>query len=166
VAIDFKKKLIKWFSTNSTTSVDSFGNIRSTPIIYDECLIYANTTTNQLIGISIFDGSCAWALNLGRSVYYQWSSPIEHNGMLYIGRGDGLLYILDLKAKSLIFAISLMKENRGKVMSKDEIQKLADLEPSMNDNKNYGIIGTPVIYDDTLFVGTSEGYFIAMKVPQ
>jgi outer membrane protein assembly factor BamB len=164
-AIDVYTKKINWFSTNATTAVQSFGNIRSSPCLSGDRLFYANTATNQLVIISADNGECIGSIDLGIPVYYQWSHPIIDNEILCIARGDGIIYFIQKDTNKLLYGIVLIAGEAAKILTAAKVKELSDENPILHTNPPTGIIGSPFIKDGILYIGTVDGEVSAVKIP-
>jgi outer membrane protein assembly factor BamB len=164
-AIDIYTKKIIWFSANANSNVQTFGNIRSSPCLSGDRLYFANSTTNQLLIISAENGECIGSIDLGTTVYYQWSHPVIEGEILCIARGDGIIYFINKDSNRLLFGIKVTAQENEKVFSVNELIELSRDEPIQHTNPPLGIIGKPFIKDGIIYVGTVDGNVSAIKIP-
>ncbi len=94
LALESKSGKLRWKS-KAYASKDSWGNIRSSPAIYQNFLLYAEPYSNTVVAIDAETGKGLGGQNVGAIMFPQWSSPALAQSTLYIPRFDGGLYAID-----------------------------------------------------------------------
>lgn len=105
---------------------------------YDE-VVYVGARDGLILALDGSSGDTLWSFELRgeedrRAVY---GTPTLHEGALYVGGYDGMLYVLTLDGRDL-----------------DELEVGAG-DP---------IVGSPVIADDTVLIGSSDGHLYAYEI--
>lgn len=93
VALESKSGKLRWKGAAGKDK-DSWGNIRTSPAIYQNYLLYAEPYSNTVIAIDAQTGKSLGVQNVGAIMFPQWSSPALAQDTLYIPRFDGGLYAL------------------------------------------------------------------------
>lgn len=99
LALDRKNGKLRWKASSDDRT--SWGNIRTSPAVFDNYLIYAEPYSNT---VAAFDGQTGKHLGdqtMGLVMFPQWSSPALAGDTLYIPRFDGGLYAVDAKKGDL-----------------------------------------------------------------
>ena len=107
-------------------------------VTYEE-VVYIGTREGQILALDGSSGDALWAFELRgeedrRAIY---GTPTLHEGALYVGGYDGVLYVLTTDGRDL-----------------DELDVGAG-DP---------IVGSPVIADDIVLVGSSDGHLYAYNI--
>jgi outer membrane protein assembly factor BamB len=93
VALDYKTGKLIWKAENDGQRAE-WGNIRTSPALYKNILIYAEPYSNDLIAINADTGKALGSQGLGVSMFPQWPSPALSGSLVIIPRHDGGLYSL------------------------------------------------------------------------
>ncbi|PIQ28706.1 hypothetical protein COW36_11935 [bacterium (Candidatus Blackallbacteria) CG17_big_fil_post_rev_8_21_14_2_50_48_46] len=72
----------------------NWGNIRTSPVLYKDLLIYAEPYSNEVIAIRADTGKALGSTALGFEMFPQWASPALSGELVIIPRHDGGLYSL------------------------------------------------------------------------
>ncbi len=107
-------------------------------VTYDE-VVYVGSRDGRILALDGSSGDTLWAFELRgeeerRAIY---GTPALHEGALYVGGYDGALYVLTTGG-----------------------QDLDELEVGAGDP----IVGSPVIADDVVLVGSSDGHLYAYDI--
>ena len=121
-----------WSAAAVATDVEYRG------VTYEE-VVYVGTREGQILALDGSSGDTLWAFELRgeedrRAIY---GTPALHEGALYVGGYDGVLYVLTTGG-----------------------QDLDELEVGGGDS----IVGSPVIADDMVLVGSSDGHLYAYDI--
>ncbi len=73
----------------------NWGNIRTSPVLYNDLLIYAEPYSNEVIAVNAETGKALGSTSVGVPMFPQWASPALSGSMVIIPRHDGGLYTLD-----------------------------------------------------------------------
>jgi hypothetical protein len=102
---------------------------------------------------------------LDDSYFQNWSSPVEHEGLLYIARINGVLSVLDIKKRRMISSYSVEVFNLSSDFSLEEkglapwpinaIEIKSGPDPSQRIVA--GICSTPAIWNEKILIGTVSG---------
>ena len=107
-------------------------------VTYDE-VVYVGARDGLILALDGSSGDTLWAFELRgeeerRAIY---GTPALHEGALYVGGYDGVLYVLTLDGRDL-----------------DELD-VGDGEP---------LVGSPVIADGAVLIGSSDGHLYAYNI--
>lgn len=162
VCVDTNSGEIIWRASTVPGQGD-VGNCRTTPIVDGSNLVAALAYSNSL---HIFDratGALRQTVELGPTVYQQWSAPAHFSaGRVVIGRVDGVLSVVDVTEGKLIASVSLAtKDTKYSAIGDDSRDKAYDLTPG---RRALGICGTPTVLDGIAYVGTASGDLVAIQL--
>ncbi len=111
------------------------------------------------------DSSPGWVIPFDGSV----SAPVLTNGMLYIGSRDGSVYALNPENGEVIWRFdSGTDDTRGPHVIQAQGDRFEDLMEAVSGSLTHPIVkrndieGTPVIKDNTLFIGSRNHRFFAI----
>lgn len=74
---------------------NDWGNIRTSPVLYKNLLIYAEPYSNEVIAINADTGKALGSTSVGVPMLPQWASPALSGATVIIPRHDGGLYSID-----------------------------------------------------------------------
>lgn len=159
IAIDITSGKTKWIANNGKLK-STFGNIRTEPSIYKDLIIFLHSYSNELIAVDKNTGLLKWKIEIGRSMFQQWSSPLIFNDNIYIGRHDGYLYKVNLNTNKKEWAIYLGNEkDSGIVIDNTQIHSNEEERTVWDLYKGYPILSSPRLHrGNNLIVGTDEGF--------
>jgi len=117
----------------------TLGSIKSKPCIFKDLIIF-NNTEGKIFALNKDSGKLVWLYKTkGEKRYDMWdyylSSPVTHNGQVFIGSGDSCIYSLNATTGNLNWKF-----------------------------KTLGIVhASAVINGNSLFIGGFDGYFYALN---
>jgi outer membrane protein assembly factor BamB len=146
----------------SRLPAETCGNSRVTPLI---CGPYAACAFAHSSSLDVFDresGTFVAGIKIGQHVHQHWSAPVQYgNHRALIGRVDGRLSIVDLNSRRLVASISLATRTI-------RIGPLDDAECDgiypLYSRRPLGICGTPAVWGNRVFVGTTSGDLFALDL--
>ena len=165
--------------------LDFFDDKRSSGIIH-KGIFYAGTSNGKVIGLNSKTGELEFSINSNNNSPVR-STPLIHEDQLFFGDWNGIVYCFDLNSNSFLWQKSTYREKpydtfggiaseflvyKGKlffgarnpmfnVLWKDDGQK----EWTYTDPDGGWLIGDPVIYSDTLYVGGSDNFAMLALSP-
>lgn len=74
---------------------NNWGNIRTSPVLYKQYLIYAEPYSNDIAAINAETGKALGTTSVGVPMLPQWASPALSGSTVIVPRHDGGLYSLD-----------------------------------------------------------------------
>lgn len=159
VAIDLDSHSVQWEASNTGAVIDHFGNLRGSPIIVNDEIIFAAAYSKHLCALSPASGQLLWNIELGQEMFEQWSGPVASGENVFIGCHDGYLHKVNAKDRQREWSLFLGRSIDSGV-SISSSQKLPEFESSHAhlSGNNSPILATPVIDRGRLYVGTHEGY--------
>lgn len=120
VALDRKTGKILWRASNPLKQVGGWGNIRSSPVVYQNMLIYAEPYSKQVVAIDSQTGQVRWSTAVGAYMFQQWASPALNGSTVIIPRHDGGVYALQANDGKLLWQMFLGdKEKIGEELPKN-----------------------------------------------
>lgn len=106
VALKRQDGNLKWKSAAYASKSD-WGNIRSSPALFQDLLIYAEPYSNAVVALDATDGKAKGGQFVGAPMFPQWSSPAIAGKTAYVPRFDGGLYAIDASDGSKIWEFYL-----------------------------------------------------------
>jgi outer membrane protein assembly factor BamB len=91
VALDKRNGRVKWRAKGP----GSFGNIRTTPVLLGDKLVYGEPYSGDVVAVNAGSGRMAYRKTIGPCYFPQWSSPAAAGSTVYLPRFDGAVYALD-----------------------------------------------------------------------
>jgi outer membrane protein assembly factor BamB len=161
-ALDAKTGAVLWEATSGKDMPDRYSNIRCTPAVWNDTLIYCEQYSNHLVAVDIKSGAALWQMELGARVFPHWPSPVLAGDVAYLPRHDGALYAVDLKTRKNLWQIYIgdvkqlgLKLPEGVVPEGDAV---AD-DPAVG----AALYATPALAaDGTIYVGSGQGWLYAI----
>lgn len=160
--------------------IDHWDDIRSQAIVYDD-VFYIGTSLGALIGLNASDGKQVFIIAKGINSPIR-TTPAIHDGKIYFGDWAGKVYCHLMESGELVWERSTYEKryydtfgaitsemviNNGKLYFGARNPQLTVLDAetgemvwAKNENDSTGgwIVGTPVIADNTLFIGGSDNF--------
>ena len=176
---DMKPFIFNYDGKKFPYKIDPYDDKRSTAFLY-EGVIYVGCGNGKLYGLNAKNGTVEFEYSVEGNFPVR-SSPMVDNGKLYFGDWDGFVYCYSLPEKKLLWKKKTYRGEKpygtfGGVVSEFIIHNgllffgarnhmLNVLEESTGekdwtytDKKGGWIIGDPVIYNDTLYIGGSDNF--------
>lgn len=105
VALDKDTGEVVWRSVDrAALKAGDWANIRSSPAVAGDFLVYAEGYSNELVVLGLASGETEWSAAVGPFCYPHWPSVAINGGYAYVARHDGGLYAVDLADRSGEFA--------------------------------------------------------------
>ncbi len=159
VCIDLKTKNVNWFSKDENNLSTHYGNIRTELLEHGNEIIFIHPYSNELVGLSKENGEVTWKINLGRSMFQQWASPILDKDFIYIPRHDGYLYKVNIITKKIEWGMYLGEaRDAGAVLNNEQTLINEEESTDWEIYKGFSLLSTPAISKDNIIVGSDEGY--------
>ena len=154
-----------WIGTDPNQFVDTlFGNSHLTPVSWYNRLILADAVSNSIYSISRDSGEIIWATDLGNPNFQLRSSPVVSNDHVYIATYGGFLHKFAAGTGERIWSMYLgQNESAGRMFYRDEPLPDASVDPAWRPDLAHPIFATPAVSDDTIVVGTDEGYLYVIS---
>jgi len=145
-----------------------FGNIRSSPAVYADTLIYAEPYGNDLIWIDRTTARLEHKLDVGASMFPHWPSPVIATDVLYLARHDGGLYAIDLEGRVEQWMIYLGDHTQaGRTDLPDDIYPPRTYGTEWDPNVGKPLYATPAIArDGRIVIGTGDGWLYCIGEAQ
>lgn len=151
--------------TASKTDLPNFGNSRVVPVIWQNLLISTFSYNNAVHAFAVDTGKWVWRQRLDDDYFQNWSSPIVHDGLLYVARINGVLSVLDLRTRKILSSYSVegfdLVENASAVRHGDDPWPTSSIDlksgPRPSQVVVAGICSTPAIWKGRILVGTVSG---------
>lgn len=144
--------------------------IIATPVVYNKNIYLGTSDTHRFYCLRKAEGKVMWQIPLPMRVY---GSGIVHNNVLWFGCFDGKLRGVDPLTGELIYEYQTRgsKENYSKVYGDDgkfrkdfELYGKDYLESERSIHSLGSILSTPVIDNNILYFGSSDGGLYAVPV--
>ena len=103
VALDQSSGKLRWRGKGKSRR--DWGNVRTSPAVAGERLIYAEAYSNEIVSILGDIGEFEGALPVGAVMFPQWSSPAVAGNTAYVPRFDGGLYAINTQNGELIWQL-------------------------------------------------------------
>ncbi len=160
-ALDARTGELKWDAKGSDQLQD-FGNIRSTPVVWGDDILYGEPYSNRLVAVNAMDGAARWSLELGAAMFPHYPSPAVAGDVLYLPRHDGGLYAVDLANRKLLWTLYLGDSAQVGPRLPEKIaagaKECAD-EPAVGQP----LYASPALgADGTIYVGSGQGCLYAI----
>ena len=160
-----KNGRLDWIGTDPGGMVGgAFGDSRITPASWYGQLIVADPYSNAIYSLATDSGEVVWATDLGHPGFQHWASPVVVNDYVYVARHDGFLHKLQASDGKRIWSMFLGQQvHAGKTFLEDEPLPRLKSDFEWNSQLSNPIFSTPAVSEDTIVVGTDEGYVYVIK---
>lgn len=142
----------------------------ATPIVYKGKLYFGTSDTHRFYCLSISDGKIIWQIPLPMRVY---GSAVEYNGLVYFGCFDGKMRGVDHETGKVKweFQTTGSKLNYSKIYNEEgkfkdgfELYGKDYIETERLIHTLGSILSTPVIQNNIIYFGSSDGGLYAVPV--
>jgi outer membrane protein assembly factor BamB len=138
----------------------SWGNIRSTPALVGDQLLYGETYSGDVAAVGVTDGATKYRYRVGHCYFPQWASPAAAQQTFYMPRFDGNLYALRANDGAMLWQAYLGEANAAGVSA-----PVRAPEGGCSWERDKGSpLTSPVAIaaDGAVLVGSEEGYLFAI----
>jgi outer membrane protein assembly factor BamB len=150
----------QWLATDAAGIKTEWGNIRSSPAVVGDLLVYGEPYSDSLVTIGLDDGTTKWAVAVGPLCYPHWPSPAVVSGQAVVPRHDGGLYAVDLTTGAAAWSIYLGSlEAGGRFPDAYGQETFCEWQPV----DGFSVLSSPAVSESGIVVvGTLEGHLIAI----
>lgn len=110
-AIDKATGDLIWESLDRAGLKGQWANIRSSPAIAGDYVVFGEGYGNQLVVADLLTGDTLWSVDVGEYCFPHWPSPVINSNVdssiAYLARHDGGLYAIDLQERTKVWSIYL-----------------------------------------------------------
>ncbi len=149
-----------WASEDTASIKNNWANIRSSPAIAGDYIVFGEGYSSELIVPDLKTGETLWSADTGAECFPQWPSAVINSGVAYLARHDGGLYAVDLQARELSWSIYLGDAGGTGAFPADFG------EPNFcqwGPTTGHSILGSPAVASNgVVVVGTLEGFVMAI----
>jgi outer membrane protein assembly factor BamB len=159
IAVDSQNRETRWIGTDPDKKIGSFGNLRHTPVIVDQQVLFVSAYSRELCALRLDDGRLLWSVDLSQGMFEQWCGLVATEHIVYAGRHDGYLHRVNTRTRQREWSLFVgQSQHAGVVLSGK--QKLPEFDGaySWGAAGSWPILATPAVDDGRLYVGTKEGY--------
>ncbi len=159
LALDRATGEMAWRATDTAGIKAEWGNIRSSPAVIGDLLVYGEPYSDRLVAVAVEDGRTHWSVKVGPLCYPHWSSPAVVSGQVILPRFDGGLYSVALATRTQAWSIYLGQQALDGRFPPEFGEDFCEWTPKAGAS----IIASPAVADNgVVVVGTLEGYLIAV----
>lgn len=172
-SLDKTSSKLQWsYKTEGEKRLDMWDYYISSPVIYEDRII-VGSGDGHVYAIDPASGSLIWKFKTGGIVH---ATPIVKNKKIYVGSFDGFFYALDFKTGNLIWKFKTVGDAyfpKGEIQRGAALYKNAVIFGSRDYNiyslnietgrglwnkkeKGSWVIATPLVFDDDIYIGTSD----------
>jgi len=159
VALDRQSGKLRWKGKDHGQQRE-WANIRSSPAVFEDYLIYAEAYSNEVFAIQGDLGQAIGGEKVGAIMFPQWASPAIAGSTVYVPRFDGGLYALDASNGHLKWQFYLgNRELAGERFPKDfEYIKYGEWKPPVGD----ALYASPALAQDGRILLPAGGYLYCL----
>ncbi|MBM3695226.1 MAG: hypothetical protein FJW79_04755 [Actinobacteria bacterium] len=159
VALDRVTGEILWRAVDAAGIKSDWANVRSSPAVVGDLLLYGEPYSNRLVALGAADGRTRWSTEVGAYCYPHWPSPAVVSGRVILPRDDGGLYAVDLATRAEVWAIYLGQQSRNGAFPDDFDDEFCLRQPRVG----AALIASPAVANNgVVLVGSLEGYLFAI----
>lgn len=159
LALDRQTGSVAWRAADAAGIKAEWGNVRSSPAVVGDLLVYGEPYSDRLVAVAVADGRTQWSVKVGPLCYPHWSSPAVVSGQVILPRFDGGLYSVALATRTQAWSIYLGQQTLDGEFPDDFGDDFCEWTPKAGAS----IIASPAVADNgVVVVGTLEGYLIAV----
>jgi len=104
IALSKRSGVVLW---KASAQGSDWGNIRATPALAGETLVYAEPYSGDVVGIASRTGKVRYRKTVGPCFFPQWAAPAAARGTVYVPRFDGALYAVNAAEGKLLWQLYL-----------------------------------------------------------
>ncbi len=158
VAVDQNTGKLRWKGQSS--SRNQWANIRTSPAVAGERLIFAEAYSNEIVSLKADTGIFEGSLPAGAVMFPQWSSPAISKTTAYVPRFDGGLYAINTKNGKLEWQLYLGMPGRVSPKLPDALlQQSGSWRPEVGD----ALFSSPALdHAGNLFI-SAAGYLYCIE---
>lgn len=156
-----------WVGTDPNRFVgELFGGSYLTPAAWYDRIILADPDSNSIYSISRETGELVWASDLGSPNFQMLSSPVVAGDYVYIATYGGFLHKFSAQNGERVWSMYLGQRNgAGRFFPGAEPLPDFQFDPDYAPNLSSPIVSTPAVSDQTIVVGTEEGFVYVIEDP-
>ncbi len=160
VSLDRVSGAVRWRATDAAGIKTEWGNVRSSPAVVGDLLVYGEPYSDSLVTVGIEDGTTRWSVRVGPLCYPHWPSPAVVSGLAIISRHDGAVYAVDLATGAAAWSVYLGSvDAAGSFPDSYEAETFCEWQPAAG----YSILASPAVSESGIvIVGTLEGHLVAI----
>ncbi len=161
IALDAETGELAWRASDVAGLKDEWGNVRSSPAVLGEVLLYGEPYSSGLAAIEIATGETRWIAEAGPFCFPHWPSPAVVGRQILLGRHDGALYAIDAETAEPAWSIYLGLKSAGGEFPEGygPGSGFCDWAPITG----YSVLASPAVAESGIVVvGTLEGVLYAI----
>lgn len=159
MALDKSDGTVRWRAVDAAGIKNDWGNIRSSPAVVGDTLVYGEPYSNQLVGVDLATGETLWAVETGAFCFPHWPSPAVTSGQAVFARHDGGLYSVDIAEGRVVWSVYVGDGTAVGTFPAGFGPDFCEWQP----NTGYSVLSSPAIsVDGIVVVGTLEGVLVAI----
>jgi outer membrane protein assembly factor BamB len=159
IALDRETGEVVWQAQDAAGIKSEWANVRSSPAVVGDLLVYGETYSDRLVALGIEDGLTRWSVKVGPYCYQHWSSPAVVGDQVILPRYDGGLYAVSLSTKTVAWSLYLGQQALDGEFPPGFGEDFCQQQPQTGAS----VIASPAVADSgVIVVGTLEGYLIAI----
>lgn len=112
IALDPHSGKVLWRANTSQYPHIAWGNIRSSPAVYGNLLVYGEPYSNHVVGVDVDSGQVQWLTAAGKYMFQQWASPAIQGNQVILPRHDGGVYALNATNGNLQWQLFLGEKDK------------------------------------------------------
>ncbi len=155
MALDRYTGSIRWEASDPNRLKEGWGNLRSSPAVVGDVLVFGDPAFAGLAAVGVEDGKARWSIGGGKHCIDQWPSPVLAGETIVLPQADGGVYGFDHIEQVLDWSVFLgTRPGDGAFPVGFEGMPCSILDP---------IQASPAVAPDgSIVVGTLEGDLIRM----
>lgn len=163
-AFDLETGRQVWKASNPRGYGGGWGNVRSSPTVYRNLLIWGEPYSNRIVALDLDKGDVRWSSPNGPCLFPHWPSGAIARDQVVMPRHDGGLYALSAEDGAALWSIYLGDRTRAGTefpkAHKEARRGRCEWDPPVG----RPIFSSPAIAaDGTILVGTGEGVLYAIE---
>jgi outer membrane protein assembly factor BamB len=161
VALDAATGDLRWRAADTAGIKTEWGNVRSSPAVLGEVLLYGEPYSSGLVAIGLADGRTRWAVDVGPFCYPHWPSTAVVGRQILIARHDGALSAIDAETAQPAWSIYLGANSATGTFPDGygPESEFCQWGPA----GGFSILASPAVAESGIVVvGTLEGYLYAI----
>lgn len=159
LSLEKKTGKLVWLASGQGAS--DWGNVRMTPALVGEVLVWPEAYSGDVVGLDVNTGTVRFRNTVGACFFPSWAAPAAARDVVYAPRFDGSLYAVRARDGGVLWQMYLGEERRAGLVAAGKSGSPSSC--AWDVPSGAPLYSPPAIAEDgTVIVGSGEGFVYAI----